>query len=74
MRSLIFILRDARMLVFLEVVECLYMSIAKSLDIYIYIYCCKIFPVYKCMCLPLSAMKRFKNRSIMSVAIIVNVW
>jgi len=36
--SLIFILRDARMLVFLEVVECLYMSIAKSLDIYIYIY------------------------------------
>jgi hypothetical protein len=35
MRSLIFILRDARMLVFPEVVECMYTSIAESLDIHV---------------------------------------
>jgi len=35
MRSLIFMLKDTCMLVFLKVVECLYTSIAESLDIYV---------------------------------------
>jgi hypothetical protein len=69
------ILRDARMLVFPKVSECLYTSIAESIAIYVCVYIVVDFPVYVYLCLLLSTTKRFKNKGIMLiVTVIVNVW